>query len=515
MRKVFFLFLSILLIPSFVFAYSVQKGDTLSGIARQFNTTWQELWQSNPDIKNPNLIFAGQKINVPQDEMLILGGASDVKWALPLPTDNYDSFLTSPLTSSATTIYVNALPTGILDAIYTIFASDGTTPREKVYCLGMSASSNRLTSCVRGVSMSPTSSGTITEAAGTGLSHSKNARIAITDNINYSGKALAMLSGNQMTSSTSFILGTGVSTTLRIYFHNTGATSTDSGIQFVGGQMGYFDGLNSYTFAQGSSGLTASSTKGIGITDSKIHINASSTGGLEFNSSDGYLQVKTPASGGIKTDSTGTQIDTSDALTWSGNNFFTGNLNASSTALFNNLSTLGNGTSTVWGNLAVNYIGVTSTASGANATTTIVGNLDVNGRLDFDSMSYVKSGVSSQPINTTGNQVITHNLGSTPSFLLIESTIACDAAGTVCLSTSIGTATSTVAAQQLSFRTSISGTTVQSGTEITYILNHMDSGGGYDAYAQLTAWDATTFTLNWTANVNAGGARNFRWTVYK
>jgi len=30
--------------------------------------------------------------------------------ASPLPTDNYDSFLTSPLSSSATSVFVNSLP---------------------------------------------------------------------------------------------------------------------------------------------------------------------------------------------------------------------------------------------------------------------------------------------------------------------------------------------------------------------------------------------------------------------
>ncbi len=41
--------------------YTVQKGDTLSGIASKYNTTYQRLAEIN-NIDNPNLIYPGQKI---------------------------------------------------------------------------------------------------------------------------------------------------------------------------------------------------------------------------------------------------------------------------------------------------------------------------------------------------------------------------------------------------------------------------------------------------------------------
>ena len=43
--------------------YTVQRGDTLSGIASRYGTTWQKL-QSMNGISNPNLIHAGQRIRV-------------------------------------------------------------------------------------------------------------------------------------------------------------------------------------------------------------------------------------------------------------------------------------------------------------------------------------------------------------------------------------------------------------------------------------------------------------------
>jgi LysM repeat protein len=45
--------------------YIVNHGDILSEIATMFNTTLSNILSLNPEIKNPNLIFAGQHINVP------------------------------------------------------------------------------------------------------------------------------------------------------------------------------------------------------------------------------------------------------------------------------------------------------------------------------------------------------------------------------------------------------------------------------------------------------------------
>lgn len=45
--------------------YVVNKGDTLSGIAAKYGTTYQKLAQYN-NIANPNIIYAGQKIKIPK-----------------------------------------------------------------------------------------------------------------------------------------------------------------------------------------------------------------------------------------------------------------------------------------------------------------------------------------------------------------------------------------------------------------------------------------------------------------
>ena len=46
--------------------YIVKEGDTLSSIARKYNTTWQKIYEKNKNVigNNPDLIIAGQKLTI-------------------------------------------------------------------------------------------------------------------------------------------------------------------------------------------------------------------------------------------------------------------------------------------------------------------------------------------------------------------------------------------------------------------------------------------------------------------
>lgn len=53
------------------FYYTVQKGDTLWDLSQKFSNSpwvWPEMWQYNPHIKNPHLIYPGQKILIYKKE---------------------------------------------------------------------------------------------------------------------------------------------------------------------------------------------------------------------------------------------------------------------------------------------------------------------------------------------------------------------------------------------------------------------------------------------------------------
>jgi len=48
--------------------YEIKKGDTLGKIAKHYGTTWQKIHEMNKEtIKNPDLIFPGQKIKIPKE----------------------------------------------------------------------------------------------------------------------------------------------------------------------------------------------------------------------------------------------------------------------------------------------------------------------------------------------------------------------------------------------------------------------------------------------------------------
>ena len=49
--------------------YTVRLGDTLSRIASRHGlSSWQPIYNANPKIKNPDLIFVGQELVIPSDE---------------------------------------------------------------------------------------------------------------------------------------------------------------------------------------------------------------------------------------------------------------------------------------------------------------------------------------------------------------------------------------------------------------------------------------------------------------
>lgn len=113
-----------------------------------------------------------------------------------LPQDGYDTFITAPLTSAATEVFVNVLPTQTVGFL-TIFDIDGRTIKEKIKYTGVSSSPNKLTGLVRRLTQVPVGQ-TVPDTAGitAAVDHPSNVRIAMTDNIHYLGKVLSQLEGS-------------------------------------------------------------------------------------------------------------------------------------------------------------------------------------------------------------------------------------------------------------------------------------------------------------------------------
>ena len=50
--------------------YTVKSGDTMSGIAKRYEISYAELLKANSNIKNPSMIYVGQKIMIPDTNSL-------------------------------------------------------------------------------------------------------------------------------------------------------------------------------------------------------------------------------------------------------------------------------------------------------------------------------------------------------------------------------------------------------------------------------------------------------------
>src|ERR1035437_881793 len=159
--KKFLLSLAVLLLasPALAFSITVKSGDTLSKIARTNHTTVQKLATQN-NIKNPNLIHVGQRLNVGK----ALGGVivdSSGTGGGYTPISSFQSVLTQYLTSNATTInVVNTLDkSGQQITLANISPSTtvkiylnlepGSTNEEPIMCTGLTATT--FTNCVRGL----------------------------------------------------------------------------------------------------------------------------------------------------------------------------------------------------------------------------------------------------------------------------------------------------------------------------------------------------------------------------
>lgn len=130
-------------------AYTVQKGDTLWGIAQKLGTTVQQLVVAN-NIANPNLIHPGDQI---QSDATLGAGYT--------PVTGYQSRTTAYISASATTIPVvstkdksgnqivlsNISPSGTVKVYMNL--ESGTTKEEPIVCTGLTATS--WTNCTRGL----------------------------------------------------------------------------------------------------------------------------------------------------------------------------------------------------------------------------------------------------------------------------------------------------------------------------------------------------------------------------
>lgn len=87
----------------FVEEYTIKKGDNLTKIAKANGTTVEALLKANPQIKNPNLIYAGEKLKIPVNVPTVVPGANDTD----LDAFNEDDFIDDPQASEDEAFYAD------------------------------------------------------------------------------------------------------------------------------------------------------------------------------------------------------------------------------------------------------------------------------------------------------------------------------------------------------------------------------------------------------------------------
>lgn len=294
--------IALLCVLSVANAQTVVSGDTMWKIAQNAGLSLTELIGLNPQVENPSLIRPGDEINTGS-----LGLAPIDVIAL------YEDSLQSSISNSATsmTLVRGTDQQGTsLSGTYGFIIDEGTTLQEFVIatCSGTACSSMK-----RGISVSDGN----TEVSALKFAHRRGATVKMTD-YPLLGRLNAMLNGTATTSG-NLLFGNGKISGL----YNLNGTfdwlkfnTSTSMLQWSS------NGLDYYNFTSSSiTQLTASSTKGIGVTDSNVYVNASSTLGMSFDSS-GRLYQKTTT--GLSNSSNGIGINYSNDNTWTGSNTFNG-----------------------------------------------------------------------------------------------------------------------------------------------------------------------------------------------
>lgn len=295
MKKILFALLCSLILVGSANAdtYVVKSGDTLYKIGKTFGVSYETIAEDN-GITNPNLILVGQRLQVEKK----LGYT---------PVTDYSSRTTQYISATATTIPVastkdsagnqivlsNISTSGTVKVYLNI--EPGGTNVEPVICTGLTTTS--WTNCSRGIAFQGSS-----EVASSSLAkpHNAGSKIIITNIGQFYNQYVSVDGNQQVNDLKTFSSGQiGFTGTRKIVDNGTNLGWTDNGV-------------DTYTFAAGGSGLTASSTNGIGVTDSKIYINASSTTGMSFDAN-GALYQKINASSGVEyaSGSAGIGINTS------------------------------------------------------------------------------------------------------------------------------------------------------------------------------------------------------------
>lgn len=306
-------------------SYLIERGDTLTSIAREFGVSVRDIAIQN-DIKDVNKIYAGATLEINSantDEGAdgdVLGGPGGAY----TPVTGYQSRITTYISAAATTVPVAStkdkagnqivladISSSSTAKVYLSLAT-GTSKEEIIACTGLTSAS--WTGCSRGLSFQ---GGSMTASTTIAYAHNAGESVIITD-VGQFFNEFVSVSGNQ----TIFDRKT---------FYAFPIVTSTTALPTLGSELAskyYVDSVG----AGGFTSLNASTTRGLSVDGSapeRVGINASTTKGLAFDNngtSNWPLYIAASSTGGINFHTDGTiQVDGSDNFAFSGSNVFSGN----------------------------------------------------------------------------------------------------------------------------------------------------------------------------------------------
>lgn len=302
---------------------------------------------------------------------------------------NYKTTLQSSMTATQSTIPVSSLQTtdghtltmSDLGSVVYLVVEPGSSRQEIIKCTAISSS--QWASCTRGLAFYGTSESSVSANR---YAH-RAGSIVIMTNTHYVFENLVDKDADETVAGDKTFSGNSVFTTGTIwlgdnttgvdkYVYSNNGVANEPFLRYnesLARWQWSDDGTNTINFTSSSaSGLSASSTAGIGITDSFIHVIASSTKGMAFGS-DGRLYQMTSSTGGINSDSNGLYVDTTDNFAWTGTHTHAGSNTFNTATTTFNAPIVANATSTMATTTITNGTITTLTLGGQNANTLVDG----------------------------------------------------------------------------------------------------------------------------------------------
>jgi len=383
----------------------------------------------------------------------------------------------------------------------------GRGNEEKLACTGGTDGTNNWETCTRGYSYYSQA------ATATVYAHSPGESVIISDDDAYNAMVYGYLSSNNTWT------GTNTSTGQWIFSNTNGMclTNTNFCLRQSGGNLQWtLNGFtDSYNFTSSTvTTLTASSTRAIGVTDSKIHVNASSTLGMTFGA-DGYLYQKASSTKGLLEDSNGIYLDETQARNWSGEQVIT------STSTITKIKA-GGSFSNATGTL--NVLGETY----LTGNTTSTGSLYLGGDLTFNQLNSTTTAMdaltaySPGAANTTDTTIY---LGWHPRYIRIDYYVQGKEAGVTLHENgyfNVNENNIGRGSQILCSWTSSDGDCTGSGIVFGLETSGMEGGdinasGEYRTTVSVNSISTTGFVIRQKCEVNEASAcaANVLWTAYR